>query len=143
MKLVVAFASAVLFALGLGVSGMTNPDNIIGFLDIFGDWRPALMLVMVGAIVVHMVSYRLIVKRSTPLLHTAFHLPTRKDVDKELVIGSLLFGVGWGLGGFCPGPALASLASAQSSVFYFVGSMLVGIAIYHYMIKPVLLRSAK
>ena len=143
MKLLLAFISAVLFSLGLGISGMTNPENVIGFLDIFGDWRPALAAVMVGGILVHTLSYKLIARRETPILHGRFHLPTRKDVDKKLIFGAFLFGTGWGLGGFCPGPALASLASLQSSVFYFVGAMLAGIALYHYVAKPIIMRVEK
>ena len=138
MKIFIALMSAILFAAGLAVSGMMDPANIIGFLDIFGDWKPALMLVMVGAIAVHMVSYKFIVNRKSPLLDTKFHIPTKKDIDLKLIIGSALFGIGWGLGGFCPGPAVASLASWESPIFTFVGSMLLGIAIYHYLVKPLI-----
>ncbi|SMF16263.1 DUF6691 family protein [Pseudobacteriovorax antillogorgiicola] len=143
MKLLVGFVSAVLFALGLGVSGMTLPENIIGFLDIFGDWKPALMLVMVGAIIVHTISYRLIMRRDSPVLDSEFYVPTKKDIDSRLIVGSIIFGVGWGLGGFCPGPALVAIPSMGSSVLLFVVSMLVGMALFHYIAKPILGRFEK
>jgi uncharacterized protein len=136
MNIVTTFLSALLFALGLGLAGMTNPDNIIGFLNIFGDWQPALLLVMLAAVLVYAVSYRLIVRRSKPLLSPAFVLPTKTQLDRPLLMGSLLFGIGWGLGGYCPGPAVVALVSLQSSTFYFVVSMLLGIAIYHYLFVP-------
>lgn len=136
MKYFVAFLSALLFGLGLGISGMTDPSKVIGFLDLFGNWQPALMLVMGGAIGFHAISYYLIKKRATPLLGGMFLLPTKKHVDGRLVIGSALFGIGWGIGGYCPGPAIASLVTMSTSVMIFVLAMLGGIALFHYLFKP-------
>ncbi len=132
------FACGLLFGLGLGVAGMTLPEKVIGFLDITGDWDPSLMAVMVGAILVHAVLYRLIIKRSSPVLDSKFQIPTRKDIDWKLLVGASLFGMGWGLGGFCPGPAIVSLVTGESSVVVFVVSMIAGIFVYNLFDKKVL-----
>lgn len=133
-----AFFSALLFGLGLGVSGMTLPSKVIGFLDVTGNWDPSLAFVMFGAIAVHSVTFRLIAKRESPLLTTKFQIPTNKDIDPKLIVGSLLFGAGWGLGGFCPGPALVSLVSGVPSVAVFVVSMIVGVYLHHFVNKKLL-----
>ncbi|MCX6118068.1 MAG: YeeE/YedE thiosulfate transporter family protein [Proteobacteria bacterium] len=133
-----AFSSALLFGLGLGVAGMTLPKKVIGFLDITGEWDPSLIAVMVGAILVHSVSYRLITKRDSPVLASRFQIPTRRDIDWKLISGSAMFGAGWGLGGFCPGPALVSTVTGNSSVLIFVLSMVVGILIYNQFDKRIL-----
>jgi uncharacterized membrane protein YedE/YeeE len=125
-----AFLVGLLFALGLGISGMTQVEKVIGFLDVFGSWEPTLMFVMMGAIAVHLVAYRFIIKSPHPLFDTKWHLPERKDFTAPLVIGSALFGIGWGLGGFCPGPALVSLASIHSRPLIFVISMIVGMLLF-------------
>lgn len=135
MNHLLTFLSAALFGLGLGISGMTNPENIIGFLDITGHWKPALMLVMVGAIGVHGISYYFIVKRASPLFGEKFLIPEKRSPDGKLVVGSVIFGVGWGLGGYCPGPAVASLLSFQSSVVTFIASMIAGMLLYHILTK--------
>lgn len=129
-NILVAFVVGVLFALGLGISGMTQPQKVIGFLDIFANWDPSLLFVMGGAVGVHWVTYRWIVKRPAPLFSARWHLPQKTDLTYALVIGSLLFGVGWGLAGFCPGPALTSLASLQVKPIYFVLSMIVGMYLF-------------
>lgn len=125
-----AFVVGFIFALGLGVSGMTQPQKVIGFLDLFGNWDPSLMFVMAGAILVHFVSYRWIRRRPSPLLSPRWHIPTKKEITPALVVGSLIFGVGWGLAGFCPGPALTSLANLQSTPVVFVVSMLAGMLLF-------------
>lgn len=125
-RLIAACVAGVLFALGLGISGMTDANKIIGFLNLAGDWDPSLAFVMVGAIGVHLVLYRVILRRQSPLLDARFHIPTRRDIDPQLVGGSALFGVGWGLGGFCPGPGLVSLMGLNSSAGVFVVFMLGG-----------------
>lgn len=131
MKLNVAsFLTALLFGLGLGVGGMTMPAKIFGFLDVTGNWDPSLLFVMVGAIAVHAVSFRLITKKSSPILTTKFQIPTAKDIDKRLVLGSMIFGLGWGLGGFCPGPAIVASVSGHASVLVFVLSMIGGMYIF-------------
>ncbi len=125
-RLSAIFVSGLLFALGLGVSGMTQPANVVGFLDITGDWRPALALVMGGAIAVHLVAYRLVPKLQRPLFEPKFGIPTRRDVDLRLVGGAVLFGAGWGLGGYCPGPGLVSVVSGRPEPIVFVVAMTVG-----------------
>jgi len=122
----VAFVSASLFSIGLIVGGMTQPAKVINFLDVSGDWDPSLAFVMGGAILVYMPMFWLLAKRrNAPLFAKTFALPTRKDIDAPLLFGSALFGAGWGLGGFCPGPGLAS-AAAGTKPITFVGAMLVG-----------------
>ncbi len=103
----------------------TNPANVLGFLDVTGDFRPALAFVMVGAIGVHAIAYRAIAKRGRPLVAHELALPARTDVDARLVIGAVLFGIGWGLAGYCPGPALTSLASGWGAPLVFVASLLI------------------
>lgn len=125
-----AFGVGLLFALGLGVSGMTQVQKVVGFLDIFGHWQPALIFVMGGAIIVHFIAYRFIMKQKAPLFDSRWHLPTHKDISPSLIGGSLLFGIGWGLGGFCPGPAVVSLSSFQSRPWIFVVSMLAGMLVF-------------
>ena len=141
--LLAAFFSALLFGLGLAISGMTQPAKVLGFLDIFGQWDPSLLAVMAGAILVHGVSYRIIAKRKSPILATQFHIPTRRDIDWRLVLGSAIFGAGWGLAGICPGPALVALASGQSSVLLFVASMMGGIFLHHSFNVKVLQKKGK
>jgi uncharacterized membrane protein YedE/YeeE len=119
-----AFVAGLLFALGLAVGGMTLPSKVIGFLDVTGDWDPSLMFVMAGAIAVHTIVYRLVLRRGTPLFAERFALPTRRDLDARLITGAAIFGVGWGLGGYCPGPGLASLASGAPAALVFAFSML-------------------
>ncbi len=120
------FVVGLLFGVGLMASGMTDPGKVIGFLDLFGTWDPSLALVMGGAIAVGFFAFALAKKRTTTFLGGALRLPTTNQMDKPLVIGSLLFGAGWGLGGFCPGPALVSMADGQSKATLFVAAMLIG-----------------
>ena len=124
--LLVAFLAGVIFALGLGISGMTDTTKVIGFWALNENWNPVLMLVMGGAIVVHAVLYRFITKRSQPLFDTSFHIPSVTGIDKRLIIGSVLFGIGWGLGGICPGPGLVSIVSGSLDIAIFVSTMLLG-----------------
>ncbi|MEZ0373092.1 MAG: DUF6691 family protein [Candidatus Sericytochromatia bacterium] len=126
----IAFLAGSLFALGLAISGMVQPQKIVAFLDVFGKWDPTLMFVMVGAIGVHFVALRLIFKRSGPLLSKQFHLPANKSLSLPLVLGAALFGVGWGLGGYCPGPALTALPTAGINVWVLVAGMTAGILFY-------------
>jgi len=122
----VAFVAGAVFAVGLAIAEMTKPDKVIAFLDLAGDWDPSLAFVMVGAIGFHAVTYRLISRREAPILAAVFHIPSRQDLDKSLLVGASLFGAGWGLGGFCPGPAVASIGSAAVEVGVFVIAMMVG-----------------
>jgi uncharacterized protein len=124
-----AFVAGALFAVGLAASGMTKPAKVIGFLDIFGQWDASLLFVMLGAIAVHFVAFRVIMRRPVPLFDTKFHLPTRKDIDVRLVLGAAVFGIGWGLGGFCPGPGLVSLGGGSVSAIVFVVGMTIGMLV--------------
>lgn len=121
-----ALGVGLLFALGLGISGMTSPERVFGFLDVFGKWDPSLLFVMLGAISVHFVASRLILKRKTPLFSTRWYLPTKTEVTRPLVLGSFLFGVGWALAGSCPGPALVSLAGLETRPLLFFVSLIAG-----------------
>jgi uncharacterized membrane protein YedE/YeeE len=124
------FLVGLLFGLGLILSGMTDPSKVIGFLDIFGLWDPSLALVMGGAIAVGFFAFAFAKKRTVNFLGGALHLPTSSQIDKPLVIGAVLFGAGWGLAGFCPGPALVSLASGQIKAAVFVLFMLAGMQLF-------------
>ena len=123
---VAEFSVGLLFGMGLMLSGMTDPGKVIGFLDLFGTWDPSLALVMGGAIMVGFFAFTVAKKRTTTFLGGVLRLPTTNRMDKPLVIGSLLFGAGWGLAGFCPGPALVSMADGQPKALVFVLAMLVG-----------------
>jgi uncharacterized membrane protein YedE/YeeE len=124
----IAVISGVLFAIGLGISGMLNPANVRGFLDILGDWKPALMLVMVGAIAVYGIANQFVLRMKKPVFESDWgHLPRPGfDFPLQAKVGAVLFGVGWGLAGLCPGPAIVSLVSLNPSVLLFVVSMFVG-----------------
>ena len=120
------FVVGLLFGLGLMLSGMTDPGKVIGFLDLFGAWDPSLALVMGGAILVGFFAFTVAKKRTTTFLGGVLRFPTNMDIDKKLVVGSLMFGAGWGLAGFCPGPAMVSMADGQPKALVFVLAMLVG-----------------
>lgn len=123
---VAALMAGLLFGLGLGVAGMTQADKVINFLDLTDKWDPSLALVMVGGIGAHLIVYRLILRRSSPIFGSSFGIPTRVDIDPRLVGGAALFGVGWGLGGYCPGPGLVSIGSLGVNAVAFVAMLTVG-----------------
>jgi uncharacterized membrane protein YedE/YeeE len=125
-----AFATGLVFGVGLIVAGMSNPAKVLGFLDLAGAWDPSLAFVMVGAILVGLVAFRVARRRTTALLGGAMHLPTARSVDRRLVLGSLAFGIGWGLAGFCPGPALVALGAGYAKAAVFAGAMLAGMLFY-------------
>jgi len=129
MRNVVAVVAGFVFAVGLAIGGMTKPAKVVGFLDFTGRWDASLLFVMAGAVAVHFVLYRLILKRKTPIFDEKFHLPTRRDLDGRLLVGAALFGLGWGLGGFCPGPALTGIASGANALV-FVAAMLVAMWLF-------------
>ena len=130
MKNAVSFIVGLIFSTGLALGGMTQPKIVQGFLDIFGKWNPALLGVMAGAIGVHSILYFFIRKKSSPFLDTHFHVPTRKDIDKKLLIGAALFGIGWGWTGICPGPAIVAATSGNKEILIFIFSMVLGMAIF-------------
>ncbi|MBT9558098.1 MAG: YeeE/YedE family protein [Myxococcales bacterium] len=131
MSALVAILSGLLFGVGLGLAGMLQPVKVAGFLDFFaGNWDPTLALVMGGAVVVYAIAHRLITRRAAPLFDGRFHLPTRSDIDPRLLGGAALFGLGWGIGGYCPGPGLTSIATYTAPTLVFVGTMLVGMLVF-------------
>jgi uncharacterized membrane protein YedE/YeeE len=126
MAILITFLAGLIFAFGLGISGMTQPEKITGFLNFLGDWDPSMLFVMGGAVTTYFIGHIFLLKRPAPYLKPKFILPTRRDVDRQLLIGSSLFGLGWGLIGFCPGPALVSAITGHESVLIFVLAMGVG-----------------
>lgn len=131
MKILLAsLLSGLVFGLGLLVSGMANPDKVLSFLDLAGAWDPSLAFVMGGAIAVGVVAFALAGKRTRSLLGEEMRLPTARRIDRRLVFGSTMFGVGWGIAGFCPGPALAALGMGEVKALVFVASMLAGMGVY-------------
>jgi len=129
-EILCALICGAMFGFGLALGGMTDPQNIFDFLDIMGQWNPNLALVMGGAIAITLPMYQYIMpKLGKPILTVQFHWPNRTDVDRSLVVGAVLFGLGWGLSGLCPGPALGSIAYADSHLLVFVIAMLLGIVI--------------
>lgn len=130
MVVLIALCAGIVFGLGLIVGGMTNPAKVLAFLDITGDWDPSLAFVMLGAIAIGFFAFRAASKRSVTVLGLQVHLPGTTLIDRKLVIGAVLFGTGWGLAGFCPGPAVASVMTGGSDVWLFVASMLLGMGLH-------------
>jgi uncharacterized membrane protein YedE/YeeE len=123
---IIALLTGWIFGLGLAVSEMTDPARVVGFLDVAGEWDPTLLLVMGGAIAVTLPGFFAVLSRSRPLAAEKFYLPDKKDIDTRLMAGAAIFGAGWGLAGFCPGPALVALSTLSPEVLIFVAAMLVG-----------------
>jgi len=126
IRLLTCLIAGALFGLGLAVAQMTNPQKVQNFLDVAGDWDPSLAFVMGSAVLITLVMFRVVLKRASPVLGDRFHLPTLIKIDRQLLIGAALFGVGWGMTGYCPGPALATLLSDNGEVLLFVPAMLLG-----------------
>lgn len=135
MQALVALIAGLVFGLGLLLSGMGNPAKVQNFLDIFGGWDPSLGLVMGGAIAVGLVAFTWAKKRKTALLGEPMQLPTSTVVDAKLLTGAALFGVGWGLAGFCPGPAVMNLVTGHAEVWWFVAAMLAGMGLQHLWVR--------
>jgi uncharacterized membrane protein YedE/YeeE len=127
--------SGLVFGVGLLVSGMANPAKVLGFLDLAGKWDPSLVMVMLGAIAVGIVAFQIAGARKLTFLKLEFRLPTRTDMDKRLILGSVLFGAGWGLAGFCPGPALVAMGAGEPKAVVFVVAMLAGMALFEVLEK--------
>jgi len=125
-KNISALFAGILFGLGLCISGMSNPDKVQNFLNVLGDWDPSLFFVLMGAVIVTFIGYAVIFKRSSPLLADEFYLPTKSQIDKRLVLGAVFFGIGWGMTGYCPGPALSAVTFGGVEPLIFVASMLFG-----------------
>lgn len=129
MPAFIALLAGVLMGLGLAVSGMIDPAKVLNFLDLAGEWDPTLVIVMAGAMLTTMMGYRLVFRRETPVFAASYSLPGHRGIDLRLISGAALFGIGWGLAGFCPGPAIAALTSLRAEPFLFVAAMAAGMAI--------------
>jgi uncharacterized membrane protein YedE/YeeE len=135
MPLIAALAAGTLFGLGLAIAGMIDPAKVVNFLDIFGTWDPSLAFVMGGGLLVNAIATPFIMRRKTPILAELFRTPTKHQVDKRLIIGGVLFGAGWGIGGYCPGPMLTSLSFANSDIIVVVGAYIVGTFLARTMLR--------
>lgn len=133
LRIMAAFAAGLVFGVGLSISGMLDPTRVQGFLDVTGAWDPTLVFVLAGAVTVATIGYRLSRLLPRPALDARFHLPTNRNVDARLVLGAALFGIGWGLSGLCPGPAIAGLATGVASIALFVVAMLAGMIVYRFL----------
>jgi hypothetical protein len=142
-SLFLSFLSGFIFSIGLGISGMTNPDKVKGFLDILGQWQIDLAFVMGSALVINFISYQIVKKMKKPLFEKSFSIPNNKNIDFKLIGGSSIFGLGWGISGFCPGPALASLPTLKIEVILFVISMIIGFIIYNKFQKYEISKSSR
>lgn len=127
MRLIASYIIGLIFGVGISISGMANPAKVLNFFDVAGTWDPSLIFVMGGAVVVTFIGYRFVLKRPAPIMESKFQLPTRRDLDLPLIAGSAVFGIGWGIAGFCPGGALPALGTGKSEVFIFVAALLAGI----------------
>lgn len=127
LRILSAAAIGLVFGTGIAISGMANPAKVLNFFDVFGTWDPSLLLVMGSALIVTFVGYQFVLRRPTPTFDHKFHLPTKRDLDVSLIAGSTLFGIGWGIAGFCPGGAIPALGSGQPSPLIFVAAMIGGI----------------
>lgn len=125
-----AFLCGLLFSVGLGLAGMTQPQKVLGFLDILGAWDPSLLFVMAGAVLVYSLGFRRVSRRSSPLFTSSFLIPSSRQINWQLISGAALFGMGWGIAGFCPGPAIASLATLGSSQLIFGISLLITVFVF-------------
>ena len=128
-KIIASLVAGLVFGIGLHVSGMANPAKVLGFLDITGHWDPSLIFVMAGALLVTAIGYRVVWRRPAPMLDSKFFVPTRTDIDLPLIGGAAIFGIGWGLVGICPGPALSTLFLGVWPIWLFVASMIAGMMI--------------
>ncbi|MFN3960437.1 MAG: DUF6691 family protein [Parvularculaceae bacterium] len=136
MRVVSALLAGLVFGLGLTISGMINPAKIIGFLDVTGAWDPSLLVVMASALTVSFAGYRLVLARGKPAFEPSFQLPTKTVIDRPLLVGSALFGAGWGFAGLCPGPAISAAVLGSPSVYAFLAAMLAGMAIKDFLPAP-------
>ena len=126
IKYLLILLSGILFSFGLVISTMINPDVVLNFLDVFGTWDPSLIFVMLGALITVAIGFKVIFKQKMPVYEKRFHLPKKQNIDVKLISGAIIFGVGWGLSGYCPGPAIASISYGILEVFLFILAMLIG-----------------
>ncbi|WP_299079096.1 DUF6691 family protein [uncultured Ruegeria sp.] len=143
MRLIFVFVTGLVFGLGIAISGMMNPAKVLNFFDLAGTWDPSLAFVMGGALVVTFVGYRLVWRRDSPLFASLFQIPTSKVVDTKLIGGSALFGIGWGIAGFCPGAAIPAIGTGRWEVLLFLGAVAMGLALARILQgQPLFSRSA-
>lgn len=135
MRLISAYLIGLLFGVGVTIAGMSNPAKVLNFFDVAGTWDPSLVFVMAGALVVTAIGYRVVMRRPAPSFGGSFQVPTRKDLDLRLISGSAVFGIGWGIAGFCPGGALPALGTGRLDVVLFVVAVVVGIAVARFALK--------
>lgn len=135
MRIALIYLTGLIFGLGVSISGMANPAKVINFFDVAGIWDPSLMFVMASALVVTAIGYVLVFRRSAPIFEPAFQLPTNKTIDARLVGGSAVFGIGWGISGFCPGASIPALGTGNSQVLIFTGSLLIGIFTARFLMR--------
>ena len=133
VRIATGLVAGLLFGIGLAVSEMINPAKVLNFLDVFGRWDASLAFVMLGAVVTSAIGYRLAFRRERPLFEPRFMLPTRQDIDSRLLVGSAIFGIGWGLGGYCPGPAISGLGFGAPETIVFVTAMAAGMIVWRMM----------
>lgn len=131
----IVFIIGIMFGTGLCISQMANPDKVLDFLDITGSWDPSLLLVMVGAIAVTLVTFRFVLMQEHPLLEPGFHLPARKNIDYRLISGSALFGIGWGMVGYCPGPVITALGFGFVDAFIVAAAVIAGIVLHKIVLE--------
>ena len=135
LSLVAALAAGTLFGLGLAVAQMIDPAKVVNFLDFTGTWDPSLAFVMGGGLIVNMIATPLIMKRKTPIIAELFKVPTRHQIDRRLIVGGILFGIGWGLAGYCPGPMITSLSFANSDILTVFGAYVIGTLIARLVLR--------
>jgi hypothetical protein len=138
----IALLSGVLFGLGLGLSQMIDRDRVLGFLDVTGIWDPTLLFVLGGAVGVTLIAFRFVLRMPHPILEASFQLPKRKDIDRKLLIGAAIFGIGWGIAGYCPGPGITALVLGLWNPVLFVVAMIAGSLAYQWYSERPLLRRA-
>lgn len=129
MHIVVSLIAGLVFGIGIMVSGMASPAKVLNFFDVAGTWDPSLMFVMGGALITTLIGYQLVFKKTRPISDQSFHLPTKSDIDFRLVGGSAIFGIGWGIAGFCPGGAIPAIGTGRAEVLVFAGALIAGILI--------------
>ncbi|GHG68983.1 hypothetical protein GCM10010919_18500 [Alishewanella longhuensis] len=126
MKLLIAFVAGLLMSLGMAISKMIDPQKVLSFLDITGNWDPSLALVMASALAVYSIGFYFVMKKPAPLFEKTFYLPTHQQIDRPLLVGAALFGIGWGMVGYCPGPAISAISSLSSGTLGFIATMIIG-----------------
>ncbi|MDF3416120.1 YeeE/YedE family protein [Sulfitobacter sp. M57] len=135
MKLIAIYFIGIIFGVGISISGMANPAKVLNFFDVFGTWDPSLMFVMGGALLTTFIGYKLVFGRKAPIFDGTFRVPTSRSIDAKLVGGSAVFGIGWGIAGFCPGGALPALGTGRWEAFAFVGALIAGIVIARWIMN--------